>query len=142
MLNLVIFYHRISGFTEPLDFEYDANAPKVDQFLDQSDPEDETMEQDDEVVIVEECQSQDFGSMLGCGEKDLFSQEKLSDSQLVAFINAPTQEGVPVALACSQDVEEALWPVPLDLLEEVENSFQESLDEQEQPVDHLHFRSH
>ena len=70
--NLVIFYRRMSGFQEPLDFEYDSNAPKVDQLLDQSDPEDMDMEQDDEVVIVEECQSQDFGSMLACGEEDLF----------------------------------------------------------------------
>ena len=76
------------------------------------------------------------------GAKDLFSQEELSDSQLVAFINTPTQEEVPVALTCSQEVKEALWPVPLDLSEEVENSFQESLDEQEQPVYHLHFPSH
>ena len=72
LFNLVIFDHRMSGFQEPLDFEYDANAPKVDQLLDQSDPEDINMEQDDEVVIVEECQSQDFGSMLVCGEEDLF----------------------------------------------------------------------
>ena len=54
LLNLVVFYYRMSGFQEPLDFEYDANAPKVDQLLDQSDPEDIDMEQDDEVVIVEE----------------------------------------------------------------------------------------
>ena len=80
----------------------------------QSYPEDVDMEQDDEVVIMEECQSQDLGSMLACGEKDLFSQEELSDSQLVTFINAPTQEDVPVALACPQEVEDALWSVPLD----------------------------
>ena len=61
MLNLVVFYYRMSRFQEPLDFEYDANSPKVDQLLDQSDPKDMDMEQDDEVVIVEECQSQDFG---------------------------------------------------------------------------------
>ena len=28
-LNLVIFYHRMSAFEEPLDFEYDAKAPEV-----------------------------------------------------------------------------------------------------------------
>ena len=39
-----------------------------------------TMEQDNEVVIVEECQSQDLISMLACGEKDVFRQEELSDS--------------------------------------------------------------
>ena len=46
---LCYFNYRISGFTEPLDFEYDANTPEVDQFLDQSNPEDKTIEQDDEV---------------------------------------------------------------------------------------------
>ena len=43
------------------------------------------MEQDDEVVIMEECQSQDLGSMLACGERYLFSQEELSDSHLGAL---------------------------------------------------------
>ena len=104
MLNLVIFDHRMSGFKEPLDFEYDANTPEVNQLLGQSYPGDSDMEQDDKVVIVKECQSQDLGSMLACGEKDLFSQEDLSDSLLVAFINAPTQEDVPVALAHSPEV--------------------------------------
>ena len=129
--NLVIFDHRMSGFQEPLDFEYDANAPKVDQLLDQSDPEDMDMEQDDEVVIVEECQSQDFGSMLACGEEDLFSQEELSNFQLLAIVNAPTQEDVPVALACPQEVKDALQSMPLDWVEEVENSTRKSLDKQE-----------
>ena len=79
----------MSAFEEPLDFEYDAKAPEVDQLLGQSYPEDVDMEQDDEVVIMEECQSQDLGSMLACGERDLFSQEEdLSDSQLVTFINS------------------------------------------------------
>ena len=131
LLNLVVFYYRMSGFQEPLDFEYDANAPKVDQLLDQSDPEDMDMEQDDEVVIVEECQSQDFGSMLACGEEDLFSQEELSNFQLLAIVNAPTQEDVPVALACPQEVKDALQSMPLDWVEEVENSTRKSLDEQE-----------
>ena len=129
--NLVIFYRRMSGFQEPLDFEYDANAPKVDQLLDQSDPEDIDMEQDDEVVIVEECQSQDFGSMLACGEEDLFSQEELSNFQLLAIVNALTQEDVPVALACPQEVKDALQSMPLDWVEEVENSTHKSLDKQE-----------
>ena len=73
MLNLVIFYHRMSGFEEPRDFQYNADAPEMDQLLGQSDPEDEAMEQDKEVVIVEECQSEDPGSLLACGEKDLLS---------------------------------------------------------------------
>ena len=72
------------------------------------------MEQDDEVVIVEGCQSQVLGSMLACREKDLLSQEELSNSQLVTVINAPTQEDIPVVLACFQEVEDAQ--------EEVENS--------------------
>ena len=142
MLNLIIFDHRMSSLEDPLDFEYNANTPEVDQLLDQSDPEDVDMEQDNKVVIVEECQSQDLGSMLACGEKDLFSHEELSDSQLVAFINAPTQEDIPVALACHQEVKDALLSMPLDWVEDVENFFWESLDEQEQPVYHLHFPSH
>ena len=80
----------MSGFQAPLDFKYDANAPEVDQLLGQSNPEDMDMEHDNEVVIVEECQSQDLGSMLACGEKDLLSQENLSDSHLVAFFNPLT----------------------------------------------------
>ena len=61
--------------------------------------------------------------MMACGKKDLFSQEEeLSNSPLVTFINAPTQEDVPVVLAYSQEVEEYLWPVPLDWSEDVENS--------------------
>ena len=52
--------------------------------------------------------------MLACGKKDLFSKEELSNSQLVAFINAPTQGDVLVALACFLEVEEALSPMPLD----------------------------
>ena len=98
----------MSSFEEPLDFKYNANVPEVDQLLGQSDPEDVDTEQDNKVVIVEECQSQDLGSMLACGEKDLFSQEELSDSQLVTFINALTQEDVPVALAHPQEVEDTL----------------------------------
>ena len=43
-----------------------------------------------------------------------------------------------MALPRFQEVKEALWPVPLDWSEEVENSFHESLDEQEGPVDHVH----
>ena len=66
------------------------------------------MEQDDKVVFLEERQPEDPGSLLFCGEKDLFSQEEaLSNSQLLAAVNAPTQED-PVVLACSQEVEEAL----------------------------------
>ena len=45
----------MSGFKELLDFEYNANAPEVDQLLGQSDPEDVDMEQDNDVIIVEEC---------------------------------------------------------------------------------------
>ena len=104
----------MSGHEDLLDFKYDANSPGVDQLLGQSDPEEEAMEQDDKVIIVEECQSQNLCSILVCGEKDLFSQEELSDSQLVTFINTPTQEDVPVVLACSQEVKDALLPVPLD----------------------------
>ena len=132
----------MSGFEEPSDFEYNAKAPEVDQLLGQSNPEDVDMEQDNKVVIVEECQSQDLGSMLACGEKDLFSQEELSDSQLVTFINAPTQEDIPVALARPLEVEDALHSVPLDWAEEVENSFRKSLDEQEGPVDQVHSPRH
>ena len=59
------------------------NAPGVDQLLGQSNPE-------DEVIIVEECQSEDPSSLLACREKDLFSQEEdLSSSQLVAYVNTP-----------------------------------------------------
>ena len=66
----------------------------------------------------------DPSSLLACGEKDLFSQEEdLSDSQLVAHVNAPNQKD-PVVPALSQEVEEALQPLPLgDWAEEVVNSF-------------------
>ena len=74
MLNFVIFNHRImSGQEHLLDFEYDDNALGVDQLLGQSDPEDKPMEQDNEVIFLEENQSEDPGSLLACGEKDLFS---------------------------------------------------------------------
>ena len=67
-------------------------------------------------------------------------EEVLSDSQLEAFINTPTQDNNPVVLARSQEVEDALQPLPLeDWLEEVENSFQESMEEQaEGPMDQVH----
>ena len=91
---------------------------------------------------MEECQAQDLGSMLAYGEKDLFSQEELSNSQLVTFINSPTQEEVPLAPAHLQEVEDALQSVPLDWAEEVENSFRKSLDEQEGPVDQVHSPRH
>ena len=89
------------------------------------------MEQDDEVVIVEVCHSEDPGSLLACGEKDLFSQdEDLSDSQLADYINAPTQEDNPVVPARSQEVDDTLQPLPLgDWVEEVENSFWEPMEE-------------
>ena len=69
--------------------------------------------------------------MLACREEDLFSQEELSNFQLLAIINAPTQEDVPVALACPQEVKDALQSMPLDWVEEVENSTCKSLDQQE-----------
>ena len=76
-----------------LDLEYDNNALGVDQLLGQSDPEDKPMEQDNKVIIVEEHQSEDPGSLLAFGEKDLFSQEEdLSNFQLVAYINTSTQK--------------------------------------------------
>ena len=101
-----------------------SNTPGVDQLLGQSDLEDKPMEQDDKVVIVEEYQSEDPGSLLACGEKDLFSQEEdLSNSQLVDYVNAPTQEENPVVPARSQEVHDTLQPLPLgDWAEEVEHS--------------------
>ena len=88
------------------------------------------MEQDNNILIVEERQPEDPGSLLACGEKDLFSQEEdLSDSQLAAYVNAPSQED-PVVPACSQEVEEALQPLPVgDWVEEVENSFKKPMEE-------------
>ena len=50
---------------------------------------------------MEEVQPEDPGSMLSCREKDLFDEEDLSDSQLVAAVSAPTQ-GDPKVPAWSQ----------------------------------------
>ena len=55
VLSFIILNHRMSGHKDLLDFKYNANTPGVDQLLGQSDPEDEAMEQDNEVVFVEEC---------------------------------------------------------------------------------------
>ena len=43
MLKLVNFDHRMSGFNESLDFEYNANVPEVDQLMGQSNPEEVDM---------------------------------------------------------------------------------------------------
>ena len=55
------------------DYEYDESALSEDYLLGHSDPEEEPMEQDNKVVFVEERQPEDPGSLLACGEKDLFS---------------------------------------------------------------------
>jgi len=79
------------------------------------------MEQDEEVIIVEECQSEDTGSLVACGEKDLCSQEEdISNSQLATLINAQTKKDIPMVLAFFWDIEDALLPVQLDSSEEVE----------------------
>ena len=54
------------------------------------------MEQE-EVVFLEEVQPVDPGSMLACGDKDLFTEKDPTNFQLKAAINASTQgnRGVP-----------------------------------------------
>ena len=47
-----------------------------------------------------------------CGEKDIFDDDPLTDSQLMAVVNAPTPVD-PVVPARSAETEEALQPVPI-----------------------------
>ena len=79
-LNFVIFIFRIKSDQDFLfDCEYDVSALGEEYLLDQSDPEKDPMDQG-EVVIVEERQPEDPGSLLACGEWDLFDEGDLSDS--------------------------------------------------------------
>ena len=76
--------------------EFECDDVQGEDLLDQSaNSEEEPMEQ--EVVMLEEVQPADPGHMLACGDNDIFSEHNLTNSQLVAAINVPTQEdpGVP-----------------------------------------------
>ena len=66
------------------------------------------MEQED--VMLEEEQPVNPGHMLACNGRDIFEEDDCTDSQLLAAVNAPTQED-PVVPARSAEVEAALQPV-------------------------------
>ena len=108
-----------------LDFEYDMPGEGL---LDQSaDWLEEPMDQDD-VIILDEGEYQppepveppeptepaDLGSMLACGDRDIYDEDAPPSlytlSQLVADVNVPTQED-PEVPARSPRTEEALQPV-------------------------------
>ena len=90
-----------------LDYEWD--DIQGEELLDQSaDLEEEPKKQ--KVVMLEEVQPADPGHMLACSGRDLFKEDTLTNSQLLAAVNAPTQEdpGIP---ARSAEVVEALQPI-------------------------------
>ena len=92
-----------------LDYECDDNQRLG--LLDQSsDLEEEPMEQED--IMLEEEQPEDPGDVLACNGRDIFclKEDYLTDSQLVAAVNAPTQED-PAVPARSAEVEAARQPV-------------------------------
>ena len=91
-----------------LDFEYNIQGADL---LDQSaNLEGEPMEQD--VVMLGEVKPEDPGHMLACGGRDLFEEDILPVSQLVAAVNAPTQEDLAVP-ARSPEVEAILQPLDI-----------------------------
>ena len=62
--------------------------------------------------MLEEEQQVDPGHMLACSGRDIFEQDDLSASQLVAAVNAPTPED-PVVRARTAEAEAALHLVPI-----------------------------
>ena len=73
-----------------------------------------------EVAELEKKQSEDPSSLLMCNDKDIFADDPLTGSQLLAFVNAPTPVD-PVVPARSAETEKALQPVPnLNWVVEVE----------------------
>ena len=90
-----------------LDYECD---DQEDTLLDLSEDLEEPMEQGE--AKLEEKQSEDPGHLLTCGDRDIFEEDDhLTDSQLLAAVNAPTPEDLAVP-ARSAETEEALQPVP------------------------------
>ena len=62
---------------------------------------------------MEEVQPVDPGHMLACGDRDIFTEGNLTDSQLVVAVNAPTHED-PRVPAQYPEVEVALQPIPIE----------------------------
>ena len=77
-----------------LDYECDNQGNSI---LDQSKDQEEPMEQD--VAEPEEKQLEDPGRLLMCNDKDIFVDDPLIASQLIAFVNAltPVDSVVPAS---------------------------------------------
>ena len=146
MLNIFIF-RIMSDKHDNLNFECDNQG---DLLLDQSEGQEEPMKQ--EVANLEGKQSEDPGSLLMCNDKDIFADDPLTGSQLLAFVNAPTPVD-PVVPARSAETEKALQPDPnldwvLEVKEQDSTHLEYCLVEQEEgqedpcfspsPVEHLH----
>ena len=63
--------------------------------------------------MLEEVEPADPVHMLACGDRDIFAEGNLTDSQLVAAVNAPTHED-PRVPTQYPEVEVALHPVPIE----------------------------
>ena len=93
-----------------LDYEWDEDQG-VELLNQSADLEEEPMEQ--EVIVLEEEQPVDPGQGLACSGRDVFEEDSLTNSQLLAYVNAPTEEDprVPARFA---EVEAALQPVHIN----------------------------
>ena len=117
-----------------LDYEYDDD--QSEELLNQSASlEEEPMEQ--EVIVLEEEQPEDPGQGLACGGRDVFEEDTLTNSQLLAAVNAPTQEdpGVP---ARSAEVEAALQPIHIQcwvMESEQDSTLEPSMEGQEEGLE-------
>ena len=111
--------------------DYECNDNQGEELLDQSaNLEEEPMEQ--EVVMLGEVQPEDPGHMLACGGRDLFEEDILPVSQLVAAVNTPTQED-PAVPARSLEVEAILQPLDIPCWAAMESDpCLPSMEEQEQ----------
>ena len=88
-----------------LDYKHDDHG---DMLLNGSDDQKEPME----VADQKEGPTEDTLRFLMCGEREIFSQDSLMDSQLVAVVNASTPMDPVVSPARDPETEDALEPSP------------------------------
>ena len=79
-----------------LDYEYNDQGDKL---LNQSEDQEEPMEQEE--AKQGEKNSEDSGSLLTCDE-DIFDDDPLTDSQLMAVINTSTPVDLVVSAKCTE----------------------------------------
>ena len=100
--------------------DYEEDEAQGEDLLDQS--VDSGRDSSEDVVVEYERVLEDPSPKIGCDEEDLFEDDGITDSQLLRYTDAPTQEDNPEGPDQSPEVVEIPPSEPMDRIELQQNS--------------------